>query len=96
MTSHSYYVVMIDLGRRGLEAVVQPEITRREVIARICSGEYRDISFIHHIHDGTCEDVTDEIKAAAIEAAFAEFSPVDLQALAFDHERDLRKHSEIA
>jgi hypothetical protein len=26
-----YFVVMIDYGRRGREAVVDPEITRREV-----------------------------------------------------------------
>ncbi|MEY9705481.1 hypothetical protein ABIF50_008044 [Bradyrhizobium diazoefficiens] len=28
-----YFVVMIDYGRRGREAVVDPEITRREVIS---------------------------------------------------------------
>ncbi len=30
-----YFVVMIDYGRRGREAVVDPEITRREVISRV-------------------------------------------------------------
>lgn len=60
MTNHSYYVVMIDYGRRGMEAIVDPEVTRREVISRIVSGEYphEAISFIHHVHDGVCEDVT--------------------------------------
>ena len=33
-----YFVVMIDYGRRGREAIVDPEITRREVIARVASG----------------------------------------------------------
>jgi hypothetical protein len=42
-----YFVVMIDYGGRGREAVVDPEITRREVVSRVASGEYRDISFIH-------------------------------------------------
>ena len=65
MTSHSYFVVMCDYGRRGLEAIVDPEITRREVVSRIVSGEYRDISFIHWIHDGICEDVTEEISREA-------------------------------
>ena len=46
-----YFVVMIDYGRRGREAVVDPEITRREVIARIVSGEYKNVSFIHEIAD---------------------------------------------
>lgn len=42
-----YLVVMIDYGRRGREAVVDPEITRREIVSRIVSGEYRNVSFIH-------------------------------------------------
>lgn len=60
-----YFVVCIDYGRRGREAIVDPEITRREVVARIQSGEYRDIAFIHHVHDGICEDVTGELLAEA-------------------------------
>ncbi len=63
--THSYYVVMLDYGRLGREANVDPEITRRGVVSRIQSGEYRDICFIHHIHDGVCEDVTDEILTEA-------------------------------
>jgi hypothetical protein len=53
-----YFVVMIDYGRRGREAVVDPEITRREVIARVVSGEYKNISFIHEIADSAVDDVT--------------------------------------
>jgi hypothetical protein len=34
-----YFVVMIDYGRRGRGAIVDPEITRREVVARVVSGE---------------------------------------------------------
>lgn len=69
MASHSYFVVMIDYGKRGLEAIVDPEITRREVIARIRSCEYpRDrIEFIHHVDqsDGSILDMTDELLWAA-------------------------------
>ena len=58
-TKHSYFVVMQDYGKRGLEAIVDPEITEREIISRIKSGEYRDIVFIHWIDcDGLMEDVT--------------------------------------
>ena len=60
-----YFVVMIDYGRRGREAIVDPEITRREVISRIASGEYSNISFIHEIADGAVEDITEEILAEA-------------------------------
>jgi hypothetical protein len=86
-----YFVVMIDYGRRGREAIVDPEVTRREVVSRIASGEYANISFIHEIADSSVEDVTEEILA---EAAIPEIgsSGADLQADRFDHLRDLRKH----
>ena len=62
---HSYFVVMIDHGRLGLEAIVQPEITRSEVIRRLKTGEYQNVSFIHHVDDGLVEDVTGELIDAA-------------------------------
>lgn len=63
--NHSYYVVMIDFGKRGLEAIVDPEITRRGVVARITSGEYTNIAFIHSINGPHVENVTDELMAEA-------------------------------
>jgi hypothetical protein len=86
-----YFVVMIDYGRRGREAVVDPEVTRREVVARVASGEYRNISFIHEVVDRSVDDVTEEIlaEAAVPDIAAAE---ADLRASQFDHIRDLRKH----
>lgn len=87
-----YFVVMIDYGRRGREAIVDPEITRREVVARVTSGEYRNISFIHEIVDFSVQDVTNDILS---EAALPEVEPedIDLQAIRADHARDLRKHA---
>lgn len=86
-----YFVVMIDYGRRGREAIVDPEVTRREVISRVTSGEYQNISFIHEIAENSVEDVTEAILA---EAALPQVSPedIDLQAIRIDHVRDLRKH----
>ena len=94
MTGMQYFVVMIDYGRRGREAIVDPEITRREVISRVASGEYRNISFIHEIADSTVEDITADILA---EAALPEIPPggADLQAIRFDRARDLRKHEDV-
>src|SRR5258708_34584948 len=82
-----FFVVMIDYGRRGREAIVDPEITRREVIARIASGEYKNVSFIHEIADSAVEDVTADILA---EAALPDIgvTGADLQACEFDHARD--------
>jgi hypothetical protein len=87
-----YFVVMIDYGRRGREAVVDPEITRREVVSRVASGEYRNISFIHEIVDSAVDDITAEILA---EASVPEIAGADLQASRFDHARDLRKHEPV-
>ena len=85
-----YFVVMIDYGRRGREAIVDPEITRREVVSRISSGEYANISFIHEIADSNVEDVTEDILA---EAALPEIAASEAGlASRFDHIRDLRKH----
>lgn len=68
----NYYVVCIDFGRKGREAVVDPEITRREVISRIRSGEYKNIAFIHHVTmNDVPQDVTAEIIAEASEVELA-------------------------
>src|SRR5882757_7689600 len=90
-SSVQYFVVMIDYGRRGREAVVDPEMTRREVVARVASGEYTNISFVHEIAESSVEDITDDILA---EAALPEVGPTgaNLQANTLDHARDLRKH----
>ena len=87
-----YFVVMIDYGRRGREAIVDPEITRREVVARVASGEYRNISFIHEIAGSAVQDITEDILC---DAGLPEVAPeeVDLQAIRLDHDRDLRKHA---
>jgi hypothetical protein len=61
MTSHSYYVVMCDFGKKGLEAIVHPEDTRREVVAQLASGESKHVVFIHHVDGLLVEDVTDEL-----------------------------------
>jgi hypothetical protein len=88
-----YFVVMIDYGRRGREAIVDPEITRREVISRIVTGEYKNISFIHEIVDSSVEDITADILT---EAALPDIgTAADLQANQFDHLRDLRKHETV-
>ena len=74
-----YFVVMIDYGRRGREAVVDPEITRREIVSRVASGEYRNISFIHEVADSSVEDITADVLS---EAALPEIGATgsDLQA----------------
>jgi hypothetical protein len=69
---------------RGL---VDPEIAKREVIARIASAEYQ----LHEIADCSVEEITAEVLS---EAALPDIGATgaDLQASHFDHVRDLRKH----
>ena len=86
-----YFVVMIDYGRRGREAIVDPEVTRREVVARVTSGEYRNVSFIHEIVDSTVQDITSDILSEA-NLPEVEAEEIDLQAARFDRLHDLRKH----
>ncbi|MDE2472667.1 MAG: hypothetical protein KGL35_29065 [Bradyrhizobium sp.] len=61
--SPSYFVVMIDLGRYGSEAIVHPEDSRADVLARVIDGNYplNRLVFIHHVHDGRADDVTGAI-----------------------------------
>jgi hypothetical protein len=70
----SYYVVMVDLGRLGLEAVVQPEMTRQNVISRLNTGEYGSVVFIDYVADGIIEDVTHELIDEADRQAKAEYA----------------------
>jgi hypothetical protein len=88
--THSYFVVMIRYDRH-CEAVVDPEITRREVIERIQTREYAPerIAFIHFINEDGFEDLTREL----IEAAHVfemPLSPSERLAALHDHNRKLR------
>jgi len=87
----SYYAVFIDHGRRGLEAIVQPELTRANIIDRIKSGEFKDIAFIHYVEDGLAEIVThDLIEAAEGELKVEAINRAERMAYRHDHERKLR------
>jgi len=61
----------MDYRSAGQEPVVDPEITRAEVISRLKTREYKDVVFIHHIHDGLVEDVTLELIGEARGLVFA-------------------------
>src|ERR1700738_2425482 len=86
-----YFVVMIDYGRRGREAVVDPEITRREVISRVASGEYKNISFIHEIADASVEDVTADILSEAARPRPPSFVRQPVKAVALHPTRRFRR-----
>lgn len=86
-TSHSYFVAMVDYGQRGLEAVVRPEWTRRDIVEMLRSGELKDVAFIHHVDGLFIEDVTADLRAEALPNWHPEWR--DPHAAA-DHARKLR------
>ena len=92
-TNHSYFVCMVETGC-GLEAVVDPEVTRREVVRRIEALEWEpdDILFIHHIDGKNVEDVTESIFKEC-NLTWAQMWPSDRLAALHDHNRKLRDES---
>lgn len=73
-----FYILMVDYGKgpqrpMGFEAVVQPELTRRQIIeqARDFLARGRNVAFIKFVDGNFIEDQTAELmaEAAAMEAA---------------------------
>ncbi|MGF6434350.1 hypothetical protein [Bradyrhizobium elkanii] len=91
-TKHSYFIVMEDHGKNGLEAIVHPEETRRAIVDRLKKGDYTPtIAFIHHVDDLLIEDVTAELfNEAEIELRAEHIaSRADRLANTQDHNRKL-------
>jgi hypothetical protein len=93
-THPDYFVCMMDYRSAGVEATVDPAITREDVLARLKSREYRDVIFIHHIHDGRVDDVTLQLIGEARNLVLPETRSPDRIAWAHDHAQDYRKHGE--
>jgi hypothetical protein len=55
------YFVVMEAYDSGLEAVVDPSVTRSQVITRIKTREYNNIVQIDHIHSGVVTDVTKDL-----------------------------------
>lgn len=62
MLNPSYFIVMIDYGK-SREAIVDPETTRSGAVDLVqeAMGDGHSVQFVHHIHDGVCEDISDEV-----------------------------------
>jgi hypothetical protein len=86
-----YFVVMEDHGSLGMEAVVDPALTLVDVVELIRSNQYGAIAWIHHIHDGVCDDVTN---AMLKESGFYDTPEpeIDRQTAARDHAQDHGKN----
>jgi len=87
-----YFVVMVDHGRRGREANVDPELTRANIVDRIRTKNYGMIAFIHHVTADGREDVTNELlrEAGFYDEPIARLCPSERLAALWDHEHKLR------
>lgn len=82
----NYFIVMVDYGRditkaaHGLEAVVNPEMTRRGAIEKVREvlGDGKEIAFVHEVETDSglmsIVDITDEalLEAQALRMEAAE------------------------
>jgi hypothetical protein len=95
-----YWIVMIDFGGRlGMEATVNPEDTRADIVSKvretIKEGSSKRLVHVKEIDGNYCEDVTDDFIRAAEFDTNVEFIGCALdsiQAARFDRGRDVRKH----
>jgi hypothetical protein len=95
--SVDYFVVMQDHGRRGRESIVDPELTRTNIVENIRTKQYGQIAFIHHIHADGWDDVTNELLHEA--GFYSEptehdriMSKFDALIASLDHKRDHAKN----
>lgn len=90
-----YFIVMIDRGKCGFEAIIHPEDTRRQIIEQVrevLASDTQSLVHVKHIDGNYCEDVTDEFLHCA-KWGDHEVTAADRQAWAFDHARDYRKET---
>lgn len=92
-----YFVVMIDHGRKGREAVVDPELTRRNIVERVQSREYDPdrIIFIHEVCDGAATDITGDIFDEVIHPTAERLTGQDAIDWQRDHAWNQRKHERV-
>lgn len=60
-----YFIVMRDYGKRGREAVVDPQHSRRNIVDLIQTREWDNVLFVHEVRDGVVMDISEEIMAEA-------------------------------
>lgn len=95
-----FYILMQDYGKtgavRGLEAVVQPELTRRAIVEQVRDiiGKGRSsIAFVKFVDGNFIEDITSDILSEATfedDRTFNRPDAADAQAAAFDRARGYR------
>lgn len=97
MNSPDLFIVMIDYGKIGCEAIVDPNDNWSDALAKVreARGDGKEIVYVRHVHDRVDEDRTQEaLDATAPESpTLSAQNRTDWQR---DHDRDARKHEVAA
>lgn len=78
-SSAEYFVVMIDYGRAGREAIVDPEMTFRGAVERVeeAMGGGHAVPFVHRVAAGEpVEDVSEQVFAQVMANLVARGEPL--------------------
>lgn len=94
------YFVQVDFGKLGPAWVERSpaDMDRKTTIADIASGQFSEIVQILECNpaEHICSDVTEELLREAFgECDEPTMTSIERMADAWDHARDLRKHSEV-
>ena len=100
----NYYVICVDFGRAGREAVVDPEMTFNGAVDKVREliGDGHEIAFAHEVtfREGGSHhvsDVKDELINRSNDERFYGKEAEERNSAAFqiDHARDLRKNEVV-
>lgn len=101
MQTPDLFLVMIDYGKLGREAIVDPNHSWTDALAtaRAAMADGKTVSYVLHVHDGVSETrtleameiIAKEAMAACVEPERDETEQRILDWVR-DHNRDLRKH----
>lgn len=84
----SFWVCFNDCGKFGIEAIVDPSMTRAELVENIRRGDFgfdnivKVLAFnpVEHTSDDVTDDILAEVEAAALRLQDAEDFPVTARA----------------
>ena len=86
MAKHpDYFVVMIDYGKHGRQAIVDPEMTWAGAIdaVREAMGDGYSVPFVHHFVDGRVEDRSEEAFLAVMDWLATKGEPLTFNEYSF-------------
>jgi hypothetical protein len=98
MNNPELFIVMIDYGKIGREAIVDPNDNWSDALVRVreAVGDGNEAVYVRHIHDGVDEDRTQEALQAVIQEYTADPERDETEQSIINwlryHQRDLRKH----